>query len=64
MAKTVLIEEYHLTVYVPGELPPTATDAVRRVLGSRQFRDRLRRAIVGVFRQDLTLASARVMVSR
>jgi hypothetical protein len=64
MAKFVMIEQYHITVRVPSDLPEETTDALRRRLDDRRFRSRLRRTIRTLFQRDLALRLARVNLSR
>ncbi len=64
MAKMVVIEEYHLTVYVPRDLPAHEEDAVRRTLNDPAFEARLLRVVRRVFRREASLARARVRLSR
>ncbi len=64
MAKMVVIEELHVTVYVPRDLPANEADDVRRTLGDPAFEARLLRALKRVFRREAALARARVRLSR
>ena len=63
MAKTILFEEFHVSVFVPAALPKTAFTAARRTLNSKRFQTRLRDAIANVFRRS-SLKSVKLVVSR
>jgi 2'-5' RNA ligase len=64
MAKYVLMEQYHITVRVPSDLPEATTDALRSVLDGRRFRFRFRRTIRTAFRREPALRPAQVNLSR
>ncbi len=64
MAKLVLIEELHVTVYVPRDLPAHEADDVRRTLNDPAFEAGLLRAVRRVFRREASLARARARLSR
>jgi hypothetical protein len=64
MPKGVVIEEYHLTVLVPRDLPEAEADAVRQMLADPAFEGRLRRALRRVFRRHSSLNCTRVRLSR
>ncbi len=64
MAKTVVIDEVHLTVRVPNDLPDDGAEAVRRTLAGDDFINRLRRAIRATLRAFPELAAARVSLTR
>jgi hypothetical protein len=61
--RRLLLEQYHLDVYVPRNLPGAEADAMRRTLKSASFRTRLRRAVEIVFRRYRSLAQATFDVS-
>jgi hypothetical protein len=63
MDQHVLFDELHLTILTPSDLDDATSDAIRRILDSRPFRNELRRAIRRVFRQDPDLAVVRVRIS-
>jgi hypothetical protein len=48
----VLLDEIHVTVHIPSELPAARADAVRRALGQptllRHLRQAVRRALAGI----------------
>jgi hypothetical protein len=62
--KTVLIDELHLAVRVPADLPEAEADAVRRALAEAEFLGRLRWAIRAVLRGFPELTTARVSLTR
>ena len=64
MAKTVILDEVHLTIRVPSNLPETQVGSVRRTLTATEFMGRLRRAIRAVVRASPELALVGVAVSR
>lgn len=64
MSKTVVIDELHLTVRVPADLPEEAAGAVRRALADPAFVARLRAAVRAVVREFPALAPVVVAVSR
>jgi hypothetical protein len=49
MANGILIDEFHLSAFVPRGLPAAAEDAVRRTLDKRNFLANLRRVVRDVF---------------
>ena len=57
MARLLVMEEFHLTVYVPRGLPEAEYRAIRRALNSRRFRGRLGRALRAVARQYRSLGA-------
>ena len=64
MAKTVIIDEPHVTLRVPANLPGARAAAVHRALTGAALVARLRRAVRSVVRADPVLAVVRVAVSR
>ena len=64
MAKSVMIDELHLTAHIPNNLPQTQVEEVRRTLASVVFMRRLRRAVRALLRQYGELAEVRVTVGR
>jgi hypothetical protein len=59
-----LLEEFHVGIYIPRRLADEATDRVRQVVDSRQFRSRLGRAVRAMVREFPALRPVRVRVSR
>ncbi|WP_084759779.1 hypothetical protein [Zavarzinella formosa] len=64
MPKFVTIEEYHVTIRVPADLPDEAADKMQSLLGSRPFMARLRAAMAAVIADHALLAAVRVTVTR
>jgi hypothetical protein len=64
MARSLLIDELHLSILVPSRLPEADTAAIRRVLKSARFQIKLRQAIRKLFRQFRVLDKARFTISR
>ena len=64
MAKTVVIDEIHVTIRVPSDLPEVRADEVHRVLTGEDFMNRLRRAVRAALRAFPELAVARVSLTR
>lgn len=64
MAKTVVIDELHLTFRIRNDLPDDRADAIRRALGGKPFMTRLRRAVRDACRALPDLAGCRWSVSR
>ena len=46
MAESVVIDDIHITIRIPNDLPETQTEAIRRTLQGDDFMDRLRRAVL------------------
>jgi hypothetical protein len=64
MSRAQLIEEVHLSVYVPCGLPEAEYEAVRQTLDDARFQARLWRAVRDAFRQQQSLCPVRVRLSR
>jgi hypothetical protein len=64
MAKTVVIDELHLTARVPADLPDADAEAVRRTLAADEFMEQLRRAIRTAARAFPELAAVRLSLAR
>jgi hypothetical protein len=64
MPRYLLLDELHLTVSVPQELPESTIRIIRRHLNSPRFNAALRQAIRGVFQHHPQLRKARVRVTR
>ena len=62
--KAILIDEFHLTVYVPRALPEPEYDRIRQILDTSRFQRQLREAIREVVRQHPALGRVRVTVTR
>ena len=64
MAKGILMEEWHVSVYAPRGLPAAEYDAMRQVLTDAGFLTALRRAVRRVFRRHPPLDNVRVSLTR
>jgi hypothetical protein len=64
MAKTVVIDELHLTLRVPVDLPDADANAVRRTLLGAEFMDRLRQAVLSAVLVFPELAPCRLALTR
>ena len=64
MAKPVVIDEIHLTIRIPHDLPDARAEEVGRTLASEDFMSRLRRAVRSAVRAFPELAVARVSLTR
>ena len=62
MAKMIVLDEIHITVHVPANLPKT--HQILRTLKSKRFQTTLRDAIDAVFRRHTSLNGAKVTLSR
>lgn len=64
MAKVILMDEVHLTVFAPAGLRPAEYGAIRRTLAEARFRTRLGRAVRDVFRQYPSFSKVRITITR
>jgi hypothetical protein len=64
MARSLLMEEFHLTAFVPRGLRESQYRAIRRALDSRRFRMDLGRAVRQVFHRHAALQPVRIQLSR
>jgi hypothetical protein len=64
MAKGIMIDEYHLTVLAPRDLPERRYQTIRQTLDGRGFQRALRRAVRAVIRQYPSLDKVRMRLSR
>lgn len=62
--RTVVIDEMHLTVRIPGDLSDDEAEAIREALAGDEFMARLRRAVRAVVREFPALAVVRVSLTR
>ena len=63
MPPPITLDELHVTVRVPSDLPPRAAARLRRTLASRPFRRALARAVLAALGPRAP-AAVRVRVSR
>lgn len=64
MRQPRLIEEYHLSLYVPRQTSRNAAAAISKVLGRRDVRAALLRAVRVVLRRHRTLDVVAVTLTR
>ncbi len=64
MARNVLADQFHVSLFVPRGLPPAELSAVNRTLGNAGFVAALRRSVRQAVRQFPSLAKVRVRVAR
>jgi hypothetical protein len=64
MSKSILIEEFHVSVFVPRNLPDAECVRIRRTLNGKSFGDRLRPAIQGVVRRYPVLSKIRITLTQ
>lgn len=64
MAKTILLDEFHLTVFAPHGLRETAYNTIRATLDGACFRADFRRSVRDVVRGYPSLRKVRVTLTR
>ncbi len=64
MAKTVVIDEIHLTIRIPSDWPDARAEEIGRTLTGADFMTRLRRAVRAALRAYPELAVVRVSLTR
>ena len=64
MAKSILIEEFHLGVRAPRGLARSDYDSIDRTVNQPRFQARLRQALRAVFRRHPALRRVRVTLTR
>lgn len=64
MGKTVVLDEFHVTVRVPADLPDADVDVARAVLDGDEFSARLVRAVRAVLAGFPELLACRVSIDR
>lgn len=62
-SKSIMMDQFHVTVFAPNGLPKQAYVAMRRTLTSTRFGDELRQAIRQVFRRHPALRKARFTIT-
>ena len=60
----VAVDELHLTLRIPKDLPEEEVEAVRRALSAADFLDRLRRAVHVAVREFPELNAVRAALAR
>ena len=64
MAKTVVIDELHLTISIPDDMPHARREEVRQTLANDDFMDRLRQAVRAAAEAFPELAAVRLSLAR
>jgi hypothetical protein len=64
MAQTILLDEFHLGMRAPKDLPEAEYQAMRRTLNAPRFQKELRRAVREVVSRYKALGKVRVVLSR
>lgn len=64
MAKSILMEELHLTFRMPNGLPAERYAAAARALRGKRLQRRLNQAVAAALRPFLSLRSVKVTLSR
>jgi hypothetical protein len=64
VAKTVILDEFHLTFRIPNDLSDDETEAIRQVLAGDDFMSRLRRAVRAALRAVPELSLVRASLTR
>ena len=64
MPKTILMEQFHITVIAPGGLPKAAYDAMQRTLQGRRFQTRLHESVRKVMQRYSALRKTNVRIER
>ena len=64
MAKSILMEELHLTFHMPKDLPAKRYAAAVRALRGKRLNRRLSQAVVAAVRPFLSLRSVKITLSR
>jgi hypothetical protein len=60
----VAVDELHLTLRIPNDLPAAEVEAIRRALAAGEFIDRLRQAVHAAIREFSELNAVRVALAR
>lgn len=64
MAKTIILDELHLTLRIPNDLPDEEVETIRRALAGDDFMSRLRRAVRAALRAVPELNIVRASLTR
>jgi hypothetical protein len=64
VARSILMDEFHLTIYVRRGLSPPDCEAIRQALDEPRFLAELRRAVRNVIKGRPSLDKVRVTVTR
>ena len=63
-SKTLMIDEVHLSLRIPADLPDDEVEAVRQTLAGDDFMSRLLRAVRAVIRDSEELNRVQVSLTR
>lgn len=63
-AQSVLLDEIHLILRMPADLPAVEADAVRQTLAGDEFLNRLRRAVLDAVHTFPELTSVHLSLTR
>lgn len=64
MAKRVVLDEFHLAIRIPANLPEDEARKVRRTVNANEFMRRLRKAFRAIVRSHPDLEAVSVSVRR
>lgn len=64
MANTVPVDELHLTLRIPDDMPEETAEVIRQTLAGDDFTDRLRRAVLATLRAFPELNDVSVSLTR
>jgi hypothetical protein len=64
MPKTILMEQFHITVIAPAGLPKADYDAMQRTLQGRRFQTRLHDAVRKVAQRYASLHKVKIRIER
>ena len=64
MAESILIDEFHLSVFALAGLQSEGFRVIRRALNNQRFREGLRRAIRGIFGRYPSLRKTNFTLTR
>ena len=64
MPRSLLMEEFHVTVRAPANLSKSEYVVIRRTLGSKRFQGRLREAIRALVCRHTSLKHTQVSLNR
>jgi hypothetical protein len=64
MPKKILMEEFHLSIAAPADLPNAEYHAIVRTLRSKRFQPRLRNAVRDLFRHYPSLKKIQLSISQ
>ncbi len=64
MAKTVSVDELHLTLHIPDDTPEETAEVIRRTLAGDDFTYRMRQAVLAALRAFPELNVVSVSLTR